>query len=85
MKKQAIIHFASWLRRRGRRPFYLSLFFLLGVTFAAVPTKAQVDLAGEWSELLHEDFLERGDVAIGDYLSLPINDATRMRADTWDA
>jgi len=44
-----------------------------------------VDLTGEWAENLHEDYPERGDVAIGDYLSLPINDATRMRADTWDA
>ena len=35
---------------------------------------------------MHEDAPERSDgPEIGDYTGLPINDAARMRADSWDA
>ena len=47
---------------------------------------AQVDLSGEWKTLNFEDRAQRWDppgTQIGDYLGLPINDAVRMRADTW--
>jgi hypothetical protein len=47
---------------------------------------AQVDLSGEWKVLNYEDRAQRWDppgTRIGDYLGLPINDAVRMRADTW--
>lgn len=47
---------------------------------------AQIDLSGEWAPLFHEDQPERiPGPEIGDYLGLPITDAARMRADTWDA
>jgi hypothetical protein len=47
---------------------------------------AHVDLAGMWGQRFHEDLPERGaGPEIGDYAGLPINDAARMRADTWDA
>src|SRR3954453_13597409 len=51
---------------------------------------AQIDLSGEWAVRLHEDQLHRNDVlpgglAIGDYTGLPINDAARLKADSWDA
>ena len=47
---------------------------------------AQVDLAGGWGQRFHEDLPERGaGPEIGDYLGLPINDAARLRADSWDA
>ena len=47
---------------------------------------AQVLLTGEWQPLTHEDATERGPgPALGDYLGLPINDAARLRADSWDA
>ena len=60
--------------------------FLLFVALSRSKTVwAQVDLAGEWDDQHFEDLPERGDVYIGDYVALPINDATRMRADTWDA
>lgn len=60
--------------------------FLLGlVALTASPALAQVDFAGAWAQRAHEDIVARGDVAIGDYTGLPINDATRLRADTWDA
>ena len=45
-----------------------------------------MDLAGPWGQLFHEDLPERGaGPDIGDYLGLPINDAARLRADSWDA
>ena len=39
-----------------------------------------------WGQRFHEDLPERGaGPEIGDYLGLPINDAARLRADSWDA
>ena len=65
------------------------------LTFAACllagrPARAQNDLSGEWANLLHEDVNHRNDAIgggprIGDYTGLPINDAARRRADSWDA
>ena len=61
------------------------LLILLGLT-ATVPAIAQVDLAGEWNPRFHEDQPERiPGPEIGDYLGLPITDAARLRADSWDA
>jgi hypothetical protein len=64
---------------------YLPVLLAFIATLAASPLSAQVDLAGTWGQKFQEDIVERGDVAIGDYESLPINDAARMRADTWNA
>jgi hypothetical protein len=56
------------------------------VFFLAVPVFAQLDPTGEWAPRFHEDQPERiPGPEIGDYLGLPINDASRLRADTWDA
>ena len=56
---------------------------LLGI---AIPALAQVDFVGEWAPRFHEDQPERiPGPALGDYLGLPINDALRLRADSWDA
>jgi hypothetical protein len=57
---------------------------------AGRPVRAQNDLSGEWANLLHEDVNHRNDALgggprIGDYTGLPINDAARLRADSWDA
>src|SRR5579872_6566564 len=50
------------------------------------PAFAQVDLSGQWSGRFHEDQEHRvPGPELGDYLGLPINDAARMRADSWDA
>jgi len=49
---------------------------------------AQIDFSGEWAARLHEDRLHRRDPPgpeIGDYTGLPINDAARLKADSWDA
>ena len=61
------------------------LVVLLG--FAALgAVQAQRDLTGHWSQRFHEDLPERGaGPEIGDYTGMPINDAARLRADTWDA
>ena len=78
-------HLTNRFGHRGLRWACFPLLLMFVAALTGSPLRAQVDLAGEWTENLHEDMPERGDVAIGDYLSLPINDATRMRADTWDA
>src|ERR1700682_3057512 len=59
--------------------------FLLAM-LASVPASAQIDPSGEWAPRFHEDQPERiPGPDLGDYLGLPINDAARMRGDTWDA
>jgi len=59
---------------------------LLLTAFAAAPVFAQRDPSGEWAPRFHEDQLERiPGPEIGDYLGLPITDAARLRADSWDA
>ena len=56
------------------------------VTIVAAPAAAQVDLTGMWAPIFHEDQVERiPGPDVGDYAGLPINDALRLRADTWDA
>jgi hypothetical protein len=59
---------------------------LLLTLVSARPAAAQVTIAGYWNPIFDEDFIERiPGPDVGDYLGLPINDAARMRADTWDA
>ena len=63
-------------------------FYSVGLLFllAAAPASAQVDFSGEWAPRFHEDQPERvPGPELGDYLGLPINDAARLRADSWDA
>lgn len=56
---------------------------------AALPAAsafAQINLLGYWNPIFHEDIEERiPGPSMGDYLGLPINDAARLRAETWDA
>jgi hypothetical protein len=47
---------------------------------------AQIDFTGEWAPIYHEDRPERlPGPELGDYTGLPINDAARLAADSWDA
>jgi glyoxylase-like metal-dependent hydrolase (beta-lactamase superfamily II) len=56
------------------------------VFLAASAVSAQVDLSGEWSARYHEDQEHRiPGPELGDYTGLPINDAGRLKADSWDA
>lgn len=59
---------------------------LLFLALFSSPALAQIDLSGEWSAPFHEDQEHRvPGPALGDYLGLPINDAARLKADSWDA
>lgn len=59
---------------------------LLIVMLASTAAHAQIELSGEWTARQHEDQPHRGGGAdLGDYTGLPINDAARLKADTWDA
>ena len=56
------------------------------ILLAGVPASAQVDFSGQWESLYHEDGPERlPGPELGDYLGLPINDAARLRGDSYDA
>ena len=59
---------------------------LLGalVVLAAAPASAQMDLAGDWRALMHEDRDERiPGPELGEFFGIPINDAARWRAELW--
>jgi len=59
---------------------------LLAVVLVSVPAFAQVDFSGNWAARFYEDATDRGGGPdIGDYVGLPLNDAARMRGDTWSA
>lgn len=58
---------------------------VLGSLALVTPAFAQMDLSGEWLQKIQEDEPERDAPQIGDYVGLPLNDAARMRADTWSA
>ena len=56
------------------------------MAFAALRLKAQVDLAGEWGSKYTWDYQERlPGPELGDYTGLPINEAARLKADSWEA
>ena len=60
----------------------LALCFML-VSASAL---AQVDFSGNWAPLFHEDQPERlPGPELGDYSGIPVNDAARLRADSYDA
>jgi cyclase len=47
---------------------------------------AQIDISGEWGSRLHEDLGYRGTgPALGEYVGVPLNDAGRQKASSWDA
>ena len=47
---------------------------------------AQRDLSGNWAALYHEDQPHRiPGPELGDYTGIPLNDAGRLKADSWDA
>src|SRR5687767_6825389 len=56
----------------------------LAVVLTANSASAQIDISGVWISS-QENYRPRGNAGIGDYTGLPLNDAGRLRADTWDA
>src|SRR5258708_33813528 len=69
---------------RAARAFPL---LVLAAALASIPSHAQVLLSGDWTSLrAFEDEQERGPGPdLGDYAGIPINDAARLRAESWDA
>src|SRR3954471_3131833 len=65
------------------------VFVLMGmVCFTPLTAGAQVNLSGVWDNLgiLHEDWPDRlFGPELGDYTGVPLTDAARLRADSWDA
>src|SRR5205814_6578014 len=71
---------------RLQRPAIMVPLLVLAVFFVACPAFAQMDFSGEWQPIFYEDEPERvAGPEIGDYTGIPINDAARMRGDTWMA
>src|ERR1700685_898477 len=60
--------------------------FLAAALLLSAPAFAQIDFSGSWAPLYHEDLPDRiPGPELGDYLGLPLNDAARLRADSYDA
>ena len=69
-------------------PVRASFIPLLALLCVALPdiAAAQGDLAGRWQGLFHEDNEHRiPGPLLGDYTGIPLNDAARLKARTWDA
>ena len=61
-------------------------FLALLAWIQAAPVSAQSDFSGVWQPRYHEDQPERiPGPELKDYLGLPINDAARQFADSWDS
>ena len=58
------------------------LVLLLALSVPA-PALAQTDFAGEWTRVREEDSTLNPD--IGDWVGIPMNEAARRRAETWNA
>src|SRR6266550_4893606 len=70
---------------------------MIGKSFASIWTACfmmflpalafgQMDFSGNWAPLYHEDYPERiPGPELGDYMGIPVNDAARLRADSYDA
>jgi cyclase len=64
----------------------VSTLVLALAVFAPLPASAQVDFSGEWAPRFWEDQPERvPGPELGDFLGIPINEAARLRAESWDA
>src|SRR5919106_3185605 len=57
------------------------------LVLSASPAAAQLDLAGEWTaRSRHEDEVHRiPGPELGDYAGFPLNEAGRLKAETWNA
>ena len=68
-----------------RNPVRLAAALFLAVA-CATPAFAQADFSGHWAPLFHEDHPERlPGPELGDYLGIPLSEAGRLRADSYDA
>src|SRR5581483_9767618 len=88
-RRAGILHLARQGRPIGgfmsNRAHRTALFFVLAMS-VTVPLSAQIDLSGQWAGRIHHDQNERGlGPDLGDYSSLPINEAARYRAQAYSA
>jgi glyoxylase-like metal-dependent hydrolase (beta-lactamase superfamily II) len=64
---------------------YLACALTLVLLGAAAPAAAQISLVGEWAGRYQEDQQDRvPGPDLGDYTGLPLNEAARRYADSWD-
>jgi hypothetical protein len=64
---------------------FAAVLFALSLGPLSRPAFSQAEFSGQWGQEIHEDEPERRPgPEIGDYTGLPINDAARMKADSWD-
>jgi glyoxylase-like metal-dependent hydrolase (beta-lactamase superfamily II) len=69
-----------------KRRFARALLLVVTIAGGASPAFAQIDLTGMWAPIFDEDQVERiPGPDVGDYTGMPITDALRFRADSWDA
>ena len=62
------------------------IFALALSALGAGQLSAQIDLSGQWANRLHEDQPSRGPgLEIGEWEGLPINNAARLKAESWNA
>ena len=72
--------------RSIRRGGFVGSLVVIAALMTAPPAQAQIDLTGFWASQMHEDRPHRVPGAeLGDYTGLPINDAARQKASSWDA
>jgi hypothetical protein len=69
------------------RRAFLKAAVALAALLVCQPTSAQdIDFSGNWVPIYHEDGPERlPGPELGDYSGIPVNDAARLRADSYDA
>ena len=72
------------MRARTQRTLVASLGFAMLMTLASQPVFAQADISGDWQVIEHEDTTGHAADLPGEYLELPLNDAGRLRADSWN-
>ena len=64
----------------------MSRALLLLLILLSIPAFGQIDFSGEWAPLYHENAPERlPGPELGDYTEIPVNEAARMRGDSYDA
>src|SRR5262249_30502545 len=66
------------LQKMNRKINHVWFLLMLLLVLPNRTAMAQVDLTGEWSPRVYNDGMD-----IGDYTGIPLNDAGRLRAESW--
>jgi hypothetical protein len=74
------------LEKKSVKRLTTSAWLVAAVALLPAPLAAQIDFSGQWLPAYHEDAPERlPGPELGDYTGLPLNEAGRLQADSWDA